>query len=208
MTAARHRRLLTLALAGLSAGAGAAHVSIIAEHVAVVWWYGAAFGLVALLQLAWAAALVRRSPSRRVLAAGAIGHGIVLGAWVLARTAGLPFVPGDGSSAVGLLDGTTALFQGLIVAGVLATASTAVRLRPRLQQAVGVTAAAVLLLTAPVTVTALAAGPGHTHEEPHTGQTRADHADQPGHPHPEPAAPTDHADQPGHPHPEPSSAPR
>lgn len=189
MTAARHRRLLTLALAGLSAGAGAAHISVIAEHVDVVWWYGAAFGLVALLQLGWAAALLRRAPSRRVLAAGAAGHAVVLGAWVLARTAGLPFVPGEGSSAVGLLDGTAALFQGLIVVGVLTTASAAVRLRPRVQQAVGVAAGVVLLLTAPVTVTALAAGPGHAHEEEHAEQIRADHAEQPGHmAHPEPSS--------------------
>lgn len=164
MIPARHPRVVTVALAALSAGAGAAHASIIAEHAAVTWWYGAGFALVASLQLAWAVVLLRRAPSRRVLVVGAIGHAVVLGVWALARTAGLPFVPTDGPAAVGLLDGATALFEGLIVLGALATVSATVRLRPRLERAVGVTAAVVLLLTAPVTVVAMTAGPGHSHQ--------------------------------------------
>jgi hypothetical protein len=166
MATTSHRRRVTVALAALSAGAGAAHASVITDHVAVAWWYGAGFGVVALAQVVWAGLVLRRRPSRRLLAWGAVGHGLVIAIWVLARTAGLPFVPGDSTTAVGVLDATTALFQGLIIAGVLA--SVAVRLRPRLEQAVGVSAVAVVLLAAPVTVAALAAGPGHSHDALHS----------------------------------------
>lgn len=84
-----------------------------------------------------------------------------------------------------MLDGTTALFEGLIVLGVLATVSATARLRPRLQGVVGVSAAAVLLLTAPVTVAALAAGPGHSHEwdSGHAHQPEPGHAGQSEHSH-------------------------
>lgn len=183
MTAASHRRLVTVALAALSAGAGAAHASITAEHAAVAWWYGGGFGLVAFLQVAWAVVLLRRAPSRRVLAAGAIGHAVVLGVWALARSADLPFIPAGGPSGVGVLDGTTALFEGLIVLRVLGTARATVRLRPWLQQAVGVSAAVVVLLTAPVTVVALAADPGHSHDSDPGHPQQPDHRHDAAHAH-------------------------
>lgn len=178
MTSRRHDRLVRASLAALSAGAGAAHVSVVADHTAVVWWYGAGFGVVAVLQLAWAALLLRREPaSRLVLVAGAVGHAAVVCLWVVARTAGLPFVPSDSGTAVGLLDGTAAAFEGLILLGVLYRANSSMRLRPRLQAAVGVVSGVVLLLAAPLTVAALAVGPGHAHGpgSPHPRESGAAH---------------------------------
>lgn len=191
MTPTRPRHLLPMTLAALSGGAGVAHLSVIVEHVAVAWWYGAGFALVAVAQIAWAPLLLRRPPGKGLLLAGAAGHGAVLATWALARTAGLPFVPTGSSSAVGLLDGTAALFEGLVVAGVLVAVTEAVRLRPRAERGVAVASLLVLLLAAPVTVAALAAGPGHTHEAgDHSGHAGDHaHAGEAVDEHTEPAAP-------------------
>jgi hypothetical protein len=175
MSPATPPRRSRYALAALSAGAGVAHASVIVDHVAVAWWYGVAFGIVAVLQVAWAGLLLARPPRRRLLLAGAAGHAAVLTAWVVARTVGLPFVPTGGPAPVGILDGTTAVFQGLIVVGVLIGASATLQVRPRLQQAMGAAAAVVVLLTAPVTAAALAAGPGHTHDSDSSHDAAHDH---------------------------------
>jgi hypothetical protein len=175
MSSARPPRRSRYALAALSAGAGVAHASVIVEHAGVAWWYGGAFASVAVLQIAWAGLLLARSPRQRVLLAGAAGHAVVLAAWAVARTLGLPFVSTGSPAPVGYLDGTTAVFQGLIVVGVLIGASATLQVRPRLQQAMGAAAAVVVLLTAPVTAAALAVGPGHTHDSDSSHDAAHDH---------------------------------
>ena len=65
----------------------------------------AGFLLVAVLQIALGALLLRRPPSRLIIAAAVAMTLSSIGLWVLSRTAGLPFIEGGHLEPVGFKDG-------------------------------------------------------------------------------------------------------
>jgi hypothetical protein len=157
-------RPLRLGVAGLSLAAGAGHLAAAPAHVTDDLLLGAAFAVVAALQLVWAAAVVV-SASSRIVTLGVAGHALVALAWLASRTAGLP----AGSHAwspevVGVLDACTTLCELLIVAAVTFVPGG---LFTRRAGARAVAAAAVVvLLAAPL---AVAARPALPHEAvPHS----------------------------------------
>lgn len=82
--------VVTLGLA--SVGAGLIHAAVCPAHFREATVFGVFFAVSALLQVVWAALVLRR-PDRVVLLAGIAGNGCVLLLWLLTRTAGLPIGP-------------------------------------------------------------------------------------------------------------------
>ena len=122
-------RYLGWFLAALSLGAGVIHFAHAGEHFDLTWYHGTFFAVVAWLQLSWAAAVVVR-PTRNLLLAGALGNLVVIGAWLVSRTAGLPFGPEKGNAEeIALSDALATGFEVLIV-----LVAVAVVLRPALAQ--------------------------------------------------------------------------
>ncbi len=76
--------------AGVSLAAGAIHAAAAPGHFGELWLYGLLFGVVAVAQLAWGVLLYRR-PEPRLLRKAAIGNALVVVAWIVAHTIGLPF---------------------------------------------------------------------------------------------------------------------
>jgi len=82
--------------------------------------YMAFFLGVATAQVLWGAILIARSPGWLVVA-GAAGNLVILGTWVLSRTAGVPVGPSAGVALpVGFPDAVSAMFEAAIVIGSLA----------------------------------------------------------------------------------------
>jgi hypothetical protein len=110
-----------LALAGASSmGAGAIHAAAIGVHSehrqAVI-----AFTVVAVVQLAWGAAMLAR-PGRLLVALGAVAQVAILGGWALAKSSGISFVDGmEQAEGIQLADGLAA---GLAITAVLAAAGS------------------------------------------------------------------------------------
>jgi hypothetical protein len=108
-------------LAGLSGGAAAIHFTVVPEHLADSRRMGIFFLVVAWAQAAWALWIVLRAPTRRVLTAGALLNGAVLGVWVMHHTVGIPFgLAGDHRHPVASIDLTCAVLEALVVAAVVA----------------------------------------------------------------------------------------
>ena len=104
--------------AGLSAGAAAIHFAAGPEHVEALGDIGLGFYWAALFQAATALALLGHRQPRRVAWMAIVGNLLILGAWVVSRSIGLPTVPG-GPESIGVADGVTALLQAALV-GLLA----------------------------------------------------------------------------------------
>jgi hypothetical protein len=108
---------LTVALA--SAGAATIHFAVIAQHLEEYWLFGAFFIGVAVLQLAWALAVLFR-PSPAVYVLGLLGNAAVAATWVVSRMTGLPLGPESGEpEPVGFADAIATAFEVLIAAGAL-----------------------------------------------------------------------------------------
>ena len=109
---------LSATAGALTVGAGLVHAAAIGAHVdhrAVV----VLFALTALAQVTLGGAMVGR-PSRPVLVAGAAVNLLVVGAWALSRTSGLPLVDAlSAREAVGLQDLTATLLEGVAVVAAL-----------------------------------------------------------------------------------------
>ena len=167
--------VLRYALAAASFGAGAVHFTATfdhAEHVVVA----AFFVVLTLLQVGWAAAVVRR-PSAGLLNAGAVMSAGVVVIWLLSRTTGLPGVPGaEEPEPFGLKDGTASLLELLLAAGIAA------QFVPRAQGlriASGRLASALAVSVVAVLTAAGLSAPGHGHH--HGGGAHAHGAE--GHSH-------------------------
>jgi hypothetical protein len=114
-------------LAALSAGAGLIHLVMVPPHLAESVADGAGFIAAAVVQLGLAVALAT-SASRPALAATVVANSAIVGAWVVSRTAGLPYGSHSGHAAnVAFVDAAS---TGLEIALVLGAA--AVLLRPHL----------------------------------------------------------------------------
>ena len=109
-------RPLLYAAAALSLLAGLIHSWVTPEHFAEWWGYGAFFLAVAVVQAAYAVAILRW-PSRRLYALGIVGNLAVVGLWVITRTVGIPFFGPDAGEveAVGPIDALSTPLEALLV---------------------------------------------------------------------------------------------
>jgi hypothetical protein len=103
------------ALIALSAGAGAIHLSVASDHFAEYWLFGAFFVALGIAQVAWAALVAIRGPSRALLITAA-GNTAVVALWIVSRTAGVPLGSHPGApEAFGFPDITATLFEIVLV---------------------------------------------------------------------------------------------
>jgi len=104
---------LALVGAGLSMMAGTVHAGLAPHHFEHAWWLGAGFVLAAAAQTAWAILALRGELLAR---AAVLGNLLLVGVWLLSRTAGLP---GVGAEPVGVVDVLTVSLE-LSLCGLLA----------------------------------------------------------------------------------------
>jgi hypothetical protein len=106
-----------LSLAAASIAAGLIHASVVPHHLGESAILGVAFVATAIFQIAWAVP-VSTGLDRRLLDVGAAVNGAVVAAWILSRTAGLPFGPHAWlAEPVGAVDATATILELLIVIG-------------------------------------------------------------------------------------------
>jgi hypothetical protein len=141
-------------LAAASLGAGLIHVTAVSGHAGhpTVMTF---FALLAVAQIGWAMAVVRR-PDPALLRAGVVLSLVVVGIWLLSRATGLPGVAGvEEAEPVGLKDSVATALEIVLVAG------RALRGVPsRL-----VSTAAVSCIAAVTALGLSAPGHGHRHDE-------------------------------------------
>jgi hypothetical protein len=171
-------------LAALSAAAGAIHLVMVPSHWGESLAEGLGFAITGWLQLAFAALILAR-PSRVLLWAGAALNAAAIGAWIVSRTAGLPFGDHAGhAESAGFVDVTCVVFEAVLVVACIAFAffpkAGARHVRSGLVVA-GVASLGVLALT-----TAALASPG---ARDHAAHSHGDQAAAGGHSHG--AAPAD-----------------
>jgi hypothetical protein len=94
----------------LSFGAGVLHISAAGDHTQFPVLF-AAFVAIAVLQIALGALLLRRPPSRLIIAAAVLMTLSSIGIWLVSRTAGLPFIEDGHLEQVGFKDGITKLLE-------------------------------------------------------------------------------------------------
>jgi hypothetical protein len=107
-------RLVAQVAAVLSIGAGVIHVSAAGDHTDLPVMF-AGFMVVAALQVALGVLLLRRPPSRLLIAGGIALMLSSIGLWALSRTAGLPFLPDGHVEPIGFKDGVTKLFEAATI---------------------------------------------------------------------------------------------
>jgi hypothetical protein len=165
-------------LAVLSASAGTIHLVMLPSHWGESVAEGLGFAITGWLQLAFAALVLAR-PSRALLGAGAALNAAAIGAWIVSRTAGLPFGEHAGhAESVGFVDVTCVVFEAVLVVACVAFAfvprAGARHVRSGLVVA-GVAALGVLALT-----TAALASPS---ARDHAAHSHGDEAVAGGHSH-------------------------
>lgn len=151
----------------LSIGAGVIHVSAAGDHTNLPVMF-AGFLVVATLQVGLGALLLRRPPSRLLVAAGLVLMVGSVGVWLVSRTAGLPFLEDGHTEPVGFKDGITVLFElASLPALLLLLSPDLARVSPpspRLRsQTLAVLGVACFALLPPALL--LGGGEHHTHEE-------------------------------------------
>ncbi|MGH9026632.1 MAG: hypothetical protein ACRDWD_11055 [Acidimicrobiia bacterium] len=167
----------TLALAGYaSLGAGAVHAVAIGmhrEHRQAVL----AFTVVAAFQLGWGALALNRS-DRWFAAAGVIGNALLVGGWVLAKTAGIGFINGlETAEGVQLADGMAALLAGLAVIGATRTALGWAHDAERLEAARPLASSATVAIAGLAVLGMVTAGShSHDHSDDEAGHAHGDGA--------------------------------
>jgi hypothetical protein len=111
-------RLLRYGAAFASLTAAAVHASAIGGH-AFSWLHLLAFVTMTVFQ-AWWAYRILDSATTKVLFAGLVGHGAIVGLWLVSRTIGIPsFLPGSHApETVGLKDGVAVLLAVAVLAAV------------------------------------------------------------------------------------------
>jgi hypothetical protein len=91
-----------MALASLCAAL--VHVAVMPDHFEESVLYGLFFLLASLGQLAFAVAVMAR-PTRRLVLAGVVGCGLIIGLWLVSRLVGVPIGPDNGGTEeFGVLD--------------------------------------------------------------------------------------------------------
>jgi hypothetical protein len=108
-----------VAVALLSAGAGAIHAAVIRDHLQEWWLYGTFFAVAAALQLVWTVWILRR-PSRPILIAAAVANAAVLVLWLITRITGLPVGPEPWTpEGFGVLDVVASIFEVLLIVSIV-----------------------------------------------------------------------------------------
>jgi hypothetical protein len=165
-------------LAALSGAAGVIHLVMVPSHMAQSTVEGVGFAVAGWSQLL-IAALVFLAPSRAVLRAAVVANLAFIAAWVVSRTAGLPFGENAGhAESVGFLDLTCVALEAALV-----LASCAVLARPGLGstlQGPRLVLAAVVPIGILALTTAAVASPGarnHAHDSHGDAAMAADHHD-------------------------------
>lgn len=179
-------------LGALLLGAGAIHVAMAPSHLGESAVEGAGFVAAAWAQLGLAALVVLR-PSRRIVAASAAVGTALIAAWLVSRTAGLPFGEHDGHAAsVALVDGVCVALEvmAVLLALALLAGRAASLVRTAAVGAVGATAALVLATVAVASPSAREHASashgehGAGHDDGHgQGQGQGDEAAAAGHGH-------------------------
>ncbi|HEV2982602.1 MAG TPA: hypothetical protein VGX51_14330 [Solirubrobacteraceae bacterium] len=101
---------------------GLIHIGAAVDHFEEFHLYAAAFGVLAAVQIAWAAMLARQ-PSRRVLLAGCAFSAGVIAMWATSRTVGVPIAPQPWRpEPVGVADLVETLGETVTVVAVLSVA--------------------------------------------------------------------------------------
>jgi hypothetical protein len=104
-------------LALASAGAGVIHFLVTPEHFEEFLLFGLFFLVLGAFQVLWAGGMLAK-PNTFVLLAGVVVSAVVIGIWVLSRTAGLPMGPEAGEAeAAALPDILSTVLEGVIVLG-------------------------------------------------------------------------------------------
>lgn len=181
-----------LLLASFSVGAGAIHLAMVPSHWGASTVEGVSFAVAGWLQIGFAVAVVAR-PSRLLLQLGIALNAIAIGAWIVSRTAGLPYGAHSGvAEDAGFVDVTCVALEG-----VLLVACAVWAFKPRLGARFargGLAFAAVVAVSVLGLTTAALASPGarnHGHAEGGEGAVAGDghtHGDEAGEPG---AAPVD-----------------
>jgi hypothetical protein len=165
-------------LAALLVGAGSIHVAMAPSHLGESALEGAGFLVAAWAQLALAVAVLLRTPSRRLLAVVAGTSVALIAAWLVSRTAGLPFGTHAGhAESVSIVDGACV---GLEAVAALVAATMLAGLASGLWRSRGV--AAVGVLGAVAFTTAAVASPA---ARDHAAHSHGSHGTEavPGHAH-------------------------
>jgi hypothetical protein len=151
-------------LAALLAGAAGTHFAMAPAHAEEWLAEGIAFAATGWAQVVLAVAVVVR-PSRRVLGLGIVVNLLVLAAYLVSRTAGLPLGPEAGErEPFAFIDVLTAVFEALFVVGAgLALAVPARQESRRGWQSVPVFAGVSVLVVAALTSGALASPSAREH---------------------------------------------
>jgi hypothetical protein len=104
-----------LLLAAFSLGAGAIHLAMVPSHWGSSTAEGLSFAVTGWLQIAFAVLVVAK-PSRLLLQLGIAVNAVAIGAWIVSRTAGLPYGAHSGvAEDAGFVDVTCVVFEGLLV---------------------------------------------------------------------------------------------
>jgi hypothetical protein len=160
-------------LAVISAGAGAIHLVMVPSHWGESVAEGLGFALSGWLQIVFAAIVLTR-PSRVLLWAGALINAVAIGAWIVSRTAGLPFGAHSGvAESAGFVDITCVVFEAVLVVACIAFAyrpTMGARFARAGMSVAGIASLGVLALT-----TSVLASPGaRNHAEHSHGDVAAD----------------------------------
>ena len=153
-----------------SIGAGSIHAAAIGVHSehqqAVI-----AFTIVATLQIGWGV-LAFLFKGRALPIAGVVVNTAILGAWILAKTSGIPFI--NGLQAAEDFQTTDGIAAGLAVVAVVG-ALVAVLRRAPMGQASTAVLSIVALAAALITVPAMVSAGSHSHEGGHATGMAMDH---------------------------------
>lgn len=115
-------------VAWLSITAGAIHAVAAVDHFSHWWLYGAFFLVLTYGQVLWGVSLLRKVPSDRYLAVGALATVAVVATWLFTRTIVVPLGPEAGSpEPVGVMDVAVTLVQVVLVAYVALIVRPALR---------------------------------------------------------------------------------
>ncbi len=108
-------RLALAQLPILSAGAGAIHLAVAADHFEYFWLHGTFFLVIGLAQLAWAGLIVA-FPFRPLFQAAVAGNGAVIATWIVSRVVGAPFGPNPWTpESIALEDALATSFEVALV---------------------------------------------------------------------------------------------
>jgi hypothetical protein len=177
-------------LAALLLGASAVHFALAPSHFGESTAEGIGFVVAGWLQLALAVVVVARRPTRAVAIATMVVSAACIAAWVVSRTAGLPFGEHAGHpESVTIVDGVTVVMEGAAI--VLAATLFSARVRRFRADALAfVAVVAVLALTSAListpeardhAATAHGAASGHIHASTAASVSQTSPTDLNGH---------------------------